>query len=243
MRPQVARLQAAISRFDPLSTAAAKLPGMPAGEDMDSSYLDTAPKSLPDSFYDAYHPPNKPIEMLTTTVAAPVVLDLAHGESVFNVGEAECASNEEEHLGLCYKKCSLLTNGTYPFRSSAFNCCKQSFFLSCALASETDFKLSLPGGGYTVDGRGGIPHPPGACDTDEENFEGLCYKKCRLLTDGEYIFRSAAYTCCKAQPCLNIFNLKTNGLGGSNGCAGYGIAGDAHKDLCPHPPHTKAPNH
>merc|ERR1712061_826219 len=35
-----------------------------------------------------------------------------------------CLVDEEYHLGLCYKKCSILTHGTYPHRIAAATCCK-----------------------------------------------------------------------------------------------------------------------
>jgi len=35
-----------------------------------------------------------------------------------------CLVDEEYFLGLCYKKCSILTHGTYPHRIAAATCCK-----------------------------------------------------------------------------------------------------------------------
>merc|ERR1712107_307734 len=35
-----------------------------------------------------------------------------------------CLENEEMHLGICYEKCSLLTNGEFPHRFAAASCCK-----------------------------------------------------------------------------------------------------------------------
>jgi hypothetical protein len=37
-----------------------------------------------------------------------------------------CDDNEEGHLGWCFKKCSDLTNGAYPYRVAANTCCKKS---------------------------------------------------------------------------------------------------------------------
>jgi len=41
---------------------------------------------------------------------------------------------------------------------------------------------------------------------------GVCYKKCSLLTHGEFPFRTAAATCCKTHGfgCLSFFNAKTS---------------------------------
>lgn len=39
------------------------------------------------------------------------------------------------------------------------------------------------------------------CDTNEELFGGLCYKKCSLLTTGEAPIRTSAWTCCASHPC------------------------------------------
>merc|ERR1719188_933828 len=39
-----------------------------------------------------------------------------------------CFLNEEMHLGVCYKKCTDLTNGRYPYRSAAATCCKAKGF-------------------------------------------------------------------------------------------------------------------
>merc|ERR1712007_66785 len=35
-----------------------------------------------------------------------------------------CLVDEEYFLGLCYKQCALLSNGTYPHRATPFTCCK-----------------------------------------------------------------------------------------------------------------------
>jgi hypothetical protein len=53
-----------------------------------------------------------------------------HGYMVGGDGGAphppgECDPNEEGHLGLCYKKCSILTDDEYPIRVAANTCCKE----------------------------------------------------------------------------------------------------------------------
>eukprot|EP00930_Biecheleria_cincta_P072700 TRINITY_DN60055_c0_g1_i1.p1 TRINITY_DN60055_c0_g1~~TRINITY_DN60055_c0_g1_i1.p1 ORF type:complete len:144 (+),score=38.69 TRINITY_DN60055_c0_g1_i1:66-497(+) len=36
----------------------------------------------------------------------------------------KCQDDEEEFMNLCYKKCSILTQGTHRYRTSAFTCCQ-----------------------------------------------------------------------------------------------------------------------
>jgi hypothetical protein len=40
--------------------------------------------------------------------------------------KGSCDVNEESYMGLCYKKCDLLTNDEYKFRITANTCCKKS---------------------------------------------------------------------------------------------------------------------
>jgi len=106
-----------------------------------------------------------------------------------------CYDDEEEHAGLCYKRCELLTFGTHPFRTSAFSCCRSA---PCDW-DRTAFKMGMCGG-YSVSGdmaNGMCPHVPGACLANEELLNGLCYKKCAILTVGQYMFRTDPSTCCK----------------------------------------------
>lgn len=48
------------------------------------------------------------------------------GAGSYPHGPGGCAGNEESHLGMCYKKCSLLTNNEFPQRVMANTCCKAS---------------------------------------------------------------------------------------------------------------------
>jgi len=197
-----------ISRSEPLASAAAEagVPGMPMGQDDDDTYTALAPSVSNKKYYVAPTGPLMPT-LPPLTTAMPTMLPT-------------CCDNEEMHMGLCYKKCSLLTNNSFPYRTSAFNCCKDASVLMCLLPSEEDLSDSLvPGTGYDVDGHGSIPHPAGKCFDDEEDFLGTCYKTCSLLTFGEYPLRAAASTCCKEQPCYNIFNLKSSG----GVCSGYDV--------------------
>lgn len=152
-------------------------------------------------------------------------------------GSPACGGIEELYLGLCYKTCAELSNGTYPHRTSPVSCCKVSS-VSCMMPSQNHISGFMPGSGYNVGGNGGVPHPPGICDGNEENLAGTCYKKCSILTGNQYNLRSAADTCCRKNPCLNIFNVKTVGSGD---CTGFGVGGGlvpAHR--CPHLPTVTA---
>lgn len=124
-----------------------------------------------------------------------------------------CADDEEELMGLCYSKCSSLTSGTYPFRTTAFSCCRAkpcSFFNS---------KFSNPMGyckGFDVSGKqeGRVcPHAPGTCLVNEELKMGVCYERCAILTDNVYPHRSGPSTCCKYEShlaCIDPRNAKTS---------------------------------
>ncbi|CAK0800580.1 unnamed protein product [Prorocentrum cordatum] len=93
------------------------------------------------------------------------------------------------------KKCSLITGGVYPFRGTAFSCCKAT---PCTLLN-SHFIMSMCGG-YDIAGEranNACPHARGACYADEEMRLNTCYKKCVLLTEGTHAFRTAAETCCK----------------------------------------------
>jgi hypothetical protein len=106
-----------------------------------------------------------------------------------------CYDDEETHAGLCYKRCDLLTFGTHPFRTSAFSCCSRP---PCQW-DQTEYRVSICGG-FDVSGdmaNGICPHIPGACLANEELLNGLCYKRCAILTEGEYMFRTGPSTCCK----------------------------------------------
>jgi len=106
-----------------------------------------------------------------------------------------CKANEELFMGLCYKKCALLTGGTHPFRSSGWGCCKSE---KCNLRS---IKVEVGiCSGFSVSGDGiSCPRQMGYCLDDEEMFLGLCYKKCSILTKEMYNFRVTPVTCCRTE--------------------------------------------
>lgn len=107
-----------------------------------------------------------------------------------------CPDDEEVFEGLCYQKCSGLTEGRYPIRTTAFSCCMRqpcSFFNS---KFTNPMKLCQ---GFDVGGHDeyGCPHSPGDCLVNEEFHMGFCYKQCAVLTKGAFPYRSTATTCCK----------------------------------------------
>lgn len=69
-----------------------------------------------------------------------------------------CLQDEEMLLGLCYKKCVILTNGAFPFRVAAATCCKTTGF-GCLnpMNLVTDFVRFNVGGGLND----GDPRTPG----------------------------------------------------------------------------------
>jgi len=153
-----------------------------------------------------------------------------------------CDDDEELLANLCYKKCSLLTHGKYPRRTTAWSCCSAGGEGGkCGL-----FNQKVSAGictGYDISGDSagnGCPHPAGACLENEEVHLGRCFKKCSELTDGEYPSRLASATCCKAEvdeewKCLDMRNVKTRqsfNVGGGRG------DGDSRTPAGPHWPKT-----
>jgi len=149
----------------------------------------------------------------------------------------KCRKHEELFFGICYKNCSLLTNGMYTIRFAPNGCCRA---LPCLLPSEVDLDGFAPGYGYFVSGggKGHFPHAPGECMGNEESHLGFCYKKCSLLTNNEFNYRMGTNTCCKKKHCWspfnwNIFNVKTEGTW----CSGFAVGGALSKRYeCPHRP-------
>lgn len=82
-------------------------------------------------------------------------------------------------------------------------------------------------------------HDGNICPQDEEAHQGLCYKKCAVLTGGAYPIRTTAFACCQEEPC-SFFNSKfTNPL---FACTGFDTAGAAEGSGCPHFPGDCMPN-
>jgi len=135
-----------------------------------------------------------------------------------------CADDEELFEGLCYAKCSILSAGMKPVRCAAHICepldsngehkCQLS---ETAITSILSSPSLMPCHGYDIagtrEGRKRCPHSPGACLKDEELYLGTCFKKCAVLTNGEFPHRKAFATCCKAPSlfqCLMPGQAKTD---------------------------------
>lgn len=118
-----------------------------------------------------------------------------------------CEENEEMFGGLCYATCGYLTEGDYPIRTTAFSCCAAH---PCGFNQKVE--SLFPCQGFDVNAQASCPHAPGGCADDEEYDVGMCYKKCTLLTHGEYPYRVAAASCCKydsIETCINPMNDMT----------------------------------
>jgi len=168
-----------------------------------------------------------------STTDNPARSPLAPKEAVGD-GNA-CQDDEEMDSGTCYKKCSDLTGGSHPIRTSAFSCCASK---PCTFSNTWTHMGMCFGYDVAADSHPGkCPHTPGACLTDEDDFNNMCYKKCSLLTNGGYPNRVAAATCCKKTgwECFLINNIKTDASFASGGGAGDGNSGTP---AAGHPPLT-----
>lgn len=134
-----------------------------------------------------------------------------------------CDIDEELFGGLCYGKCAILTQQQYPIRTSAMTCCSAH---PCGFFNQKHDVGICSGFSVAGGSRGNCPHPPGGCAANEEMHLGECYKKCSILTGGDYKYRVAAATCCKEDSeifCLipgsgkskTSFDFSVNGQGGS----------------------------
>mmetsp|Transcript_110466 Transcript_110466/g.276543 ORF Transcript_110466/g.276543 Transcript_110466/m.276543 type:complete len:302 (+) Transcript_110466:68-973(+) len=154
-------------------------------------------------------------------------------KATMNDGNA-CADDEEEYSGLCYKKCSALTYGQYPVRSSAWTCCKKE---PCTLLNSRH-NIGICSGfdvAGDIEGRKACPHVVGTCLIDEEVHIGMCYKKCSLLAP-EYPNRFGPETCCKVRglSCALPSNSVTGSkyaVGGGTGDNDPSTPDEPHKPL------------
>jgi len=169
-------------------------------------------------------------------------LNLTSLHDLSPVGDGEtCGKDEELHDGLCYKRCSLLTDDREPFRASAFQCCDRT--PPCDLGGSSISMVPCSGNavGGEISGNG-CPHRPGGCLHDEELLSDMCYMQCSLLTYGMLKHRNTANACCKSKSPLAMLEL-----GGCDVDAKYAVGGgksDGNPDTpaAPHPPVTaKAP--
>jgi hypothetical protein len=72
-----------------------------------------------------------------------------------------CLEDEEQNFGMCFKKCSLLTNNAYPFRVNAMTCCKEqpsADIMGCEPVLGDD-SMYVTGSDYNVGGGCGDGNP------------------------------------------------------------------------------------
>eukprot|EP00931_Biecheleriopsis_adriatica_P093926 TRINITY_DN67643_c0_g1_i1.p1 TRINITY_DN67643_c0_g1~~TRINITY_DN67643_c0_g1_i1.p1 ORF type:complete len:469 (-),score=49.80 TRINITY_DN67643_c0_g1_i1:99-1505(-) len=169
----------------------------------------------------------QPTVVPTTTINPLIPVENMNDNNV-------CDDYEELYGGLCYKKCSILTDGTHPIRTSSWSCCEKH---PCGVSNQVGkVGTTLMCDGYDVGYTSRCPHSPGACLTDEELFLGKCYKKCALLTKGEFPSRVAPASCCKSSGmgCLDIRQDKTSSsfaVGGGQGDQDIATPGEVHDPL------------
>jgi len=149
-----------------------------------------------------------------------------------------CAGDEEEFGGLCYKKCGLLTAGVYPYRVSAWECCKHPG--ACTEDYRISFKIC---GGFGVSGNevgGGCPHSRGACLKNEEIWGNLCYKRCAMMTYEVLTVRAGPATCCKPgdRSFLDFLDISECNTQSSYYQGGGADDDDHHTPSTPHLPMT-----
>lgn len=68
-----------------------------------------------------------------------------------------CLESEEIFLGQCYRKCSLLTNNTKPYRTSAISCCETKFAISCFEPRHVSLNTGFAEGGGKGDANPSTP--------------------------------------------------------------------------------------
>lgn len=139
-------------------------------------------------------------------VPVPVTTQ-APGPSPPNLHDGNvCKDNEEIFAGLCYKKCSIMTDSSHTIRTSPWTCCERR---PCFVNQRLQIGLRLACVGYAISGDGKCPHMPGACLDNEETMLGVCYKKCSQLTNKGYPYRVGPATCCKTDGLSCLYFWKT----------------------------------
>jgi hypothetical protein len=75
------------------------------------------------------------------------------------------------------------------------------------------------------------PADVGGCYEDEELHEGLCYKRCAILTAGRETVRVSPFQCCTHQaPCMGKLDIEPTL------CSGYAVGGSASGNGCAREP-------
>lgn len=148
-----------------------------------------------------------------------------------------CGDDEEMYGGLCYVKCSIITRGTHPIRTTAFSCCQAEDIAHCGFKNQ-EVNLKVCGGfdkAGNVNGQtSACPHSGGTCFEDEELYLGVCYKKCSILTNNQYDSRVSPWTCCKS----NGLSSCIPGMGNTKSATSFNVGGSTGKDAVPHNPET-----
>mmetsp|Transcript_75060 Transcript_75060/g.174064 ORF Transcript_75060/g.174064 Transcript_75060/m.174064 type:complete len:300 (+) Transcript_75060:67-966(+) len=107
--------------------------------------------------------------------------------------------------------------------------------LSSNIGAFLDLEKAGEGGALEANAPVTSLHDGNVCADDEEEFEGLCYKQCRLLTSGAYPVRTSSWSCYPGGNSSKIFNEKV----GSKipiPCRDFDVAGDSMGGGCPHSP-------
>jgi len=114
---------------------------------------------------------------------------------------ATCKDDEEIYMKHCFKKCSILTNGTKPYRSAASTCCKTTGWACISpFNADTDPHFTVGGG------------QAGDCPVGWEFSSRFCFKTCSSLTAGKFGNRVSPNACCSTTglQCLLKGNLKVS---------------------------------
>lgn len=146
-----------------------------------------------------------------------------------------CDDSEEEFQDLCYTKCAILLGLPDASRVSAFSCCPTQSCDNVGGLFRIQTASLLPCEGFDVSSSDGVscPHSEGACLKNEEQFMGMCYERCSLLSP-DFPYRIAPMTCCNSQSlemCLDPFNDNTDAellAGGGQGDGDMSTPADAH---------------
>merc|ERR1719195_858857 len=117
------------------------------------------------------------------------------------------SDNEEHFAGLRYKKCSIMTNNSHTIRTSPGTCCER---LPCFVNQRLRMGARIACAGYAVSGEGKCPRRGSACPDNEEILQGVCYRKCSLLTNDSYPHRFGPALCCKAGSVSCLYVWRTH---------------------------------
>jgi len=207
-----------------------------SGRAFDAPNLDTGDTTLPDK------------ELLLPPKMSPALDSYFKQMTGIPVSDKEgedrsnaCFENEEAHGDLCYRKCSLLTNGRFNLRTSPWTCCNADRSNECFVRNQ-DLNLGSRFGlcsGYDVGGDGdSCPHAVGKCLENEELFMGACYESCAIATKGTHPYRTSAISSCETKLSLSFSSFTPNKVMVGKTLAEGGGKGDGDKST---PAHSHPP--